>query len=247
LSKRVTKIIKRIFQKAKWISNKNNHDYLIVVGGDGTYVRFLRKYYDKPIKIVCVNTGTVGFYARFDANNLNQFIKTIMDENNYIHPQLLSININNKLVYNAMNELVIQSLNTIKMDVKIDDALYEKYMGTGILIATRTGATGQAKSNGGTIIFPNVNAFELVELAPTNHSKHHSFNAPVILNNNAKVELTNFVSTQRCDLIIDGMRVKQINPTDYITVTKQDAKFHLCFNMDTHKYITKLQNTFIKG
>jgi NAD+ kinase len=218
-----------------------------VIGGDGTYVRFLRQYYDKPTKIVCINTGTVGFYAKFISNHLKDFIKLITDENNYINPQVLSININNELVYNAMNELVIQSLNTIKMKIMIDKTLYEEYKGTGVLIATRTGATGQAKSNGGAIIFPNVDALELVELAPTNHAKQHSFNAPAILNGNSKIQLSDFVSMQRCDLIIDGMRVKRIKPNDAITITKQNATFSLCFNDDPAGYIRKLQQTFIKG
>jgi NAD+ kinase len=188
----------------------------------------------------------VGFYAKFIGTRLDGFIKTITDEHNYTQPQILSININDHLLYNAMNELVIQALNTVKLDVSIDSTLYEKYMGTGILVATRTGATGQAKSNGGAIIFPNVDAMELVELAPTNHAKHHSFNAPVILHSSAKIQLSNFISAQRCDLIIDGMLVKHINTNDKITVTKQSAPFSLCFCDHPKSYIHKLQQTFIK-
>jgi NAD+ kinase len=218
-----------------------------VVGGDGTYVRFLQKYYEKTTKIICINTGTVGFYSKFVSNHLKNFVKIITNPSSYIHPQLLKININNNLTYNAMNELVVQSLNTVKMNITIDDVPYEKYMGSGILIATRTGATGQAKSNGGAILFPNVDAMELVELAPTNHSKHHTFNASAILNSNAKIELSDFISAQRCDLIIDGMRVKHIRPNDRIVITKQDASFSLCFDEDIEGYINKLQQTFIKG
>jgi NAD+ kinase len=159
----------------------------------------------------------------------------------------LEININDKFIFNAMNEVVIQSLNTVKMDVFINGSLYENYMGSGVLVTTRTGSTGQAKSNGGAIIFPNVDAFEFVELSPTNHTKHHSFNAPAILCSSAKIELNNFKSSQRCDLIIDGMRVRHINSEDKITITKQDAPFSLCFSGEVKSYISKLQQTFIKG
>jgi NAD+ kinase len=171
----------------------------------------------------------------------------VSNEKNYIHPQILNISINNKKKYNAMNELVIQSLNTIKMSVNVDNHLYENFMGTGILVATHTGATGQAKSNGGPIFLPSVEAFELIELAPTNHSKHHSFNAPLIMSSSNSVLLDNFQSAQRCDLIIDGMRVLGIKPTDKIKITCTKAKFALCFNRETTSYIEKLKNTFIKG
>jgi NAD+ kinase len=188
----------------------------------------------------------VGFYSKFLGMHINSFIKTITNDDNFTHPQLLKININDNLTYNAMNEVVIQSLNTIKMDVQINGNLFENYMGTGILVATRTGSTGQAKSNGGAIIFPNVDAFELVELSPTNHAKHHSFNAPAVLCSSAKIELNHFQSSQRCDLIIDGMRVRHVNSSDKITITKQDAPFSLCFSGDVKSYINKLQQTFIK-
>jgi NAD+ kinase len=227
--------------------NSKNYEYLFVIGGDGTYVRFLRNCYNKPIKIVCINSGTIGFYAKFNQTQINSILKEVLNPNNFIHPQLLQINIDNQKIYNAMNEVVVQSLNTVKLDVYINKTLYENYMGTGILVSTRTGATGQAKSNGGAIIMPNVDVMELVELSPTNHTKHLSFNSPLIVNGtDTTITLNNFKSAQRCDLIIDGMRVMTIKPNQNISITKVNSIFSLCFNCDLKNYIDKLQKTFIK-
>jgi NAD+ kinase len=146
-----------------------------------------------------------------------------------------------------MNEIVIQSLNTIKMDVWVDKILYENYKGSGVLIATQGGATGQAKVNGGSIIMPNVNAYEFLELAPTIHAKHLTMMAPLILNGNSQIELNNFFSSQRCDLIIDGMRVTAIKSKDHVSIKQVDASFKLCFSQKVTDYIERLQQTFIKG
>lgn len=145
-----------------------------------------------------------------------------------------------------MNEIVIQSLNTISLDIEINGILYEKYKGTGVLVSTRTGSTGQAKSNGGAIIFPDVNTIQLVEMAPTNHNKHHCFNSPTILNDTATIRYSNIFSSQRSDLIIDGMLVKMLSPNDVIVIRKQEASFFLCFNNKIKDHINKLQKTFIK-
>jgi NAD+ kinase len=146
-----------------------------------------------------------------------------------------------------MNEIVIQSLNTIKLDVQVDKILYENYKGSGVLIATKSGATGQAKVNGGPIIMPNVDAYEFLELAPTIHAKHLTMMAPLIIKGDSEIDLNNFYSNQRCDLIIDGMKVTAIKSSDHIHIRQIDASFKLCFPQKISDYIDRLQQTFIRG
>jgi NAD kinase len=94
---------------------------------------------------------------------------------------------------------------------------------------------------------PNVNAFELVELSPTLHTKSITVNASLIIDGHDQVVLNNFASSQRCDLIIDGMRVMAIKPHDCISIRQIKSKFKLCLNHNLQEYITKLQKTFIKN
>jgi NAD kinase len=93
---------------------------------------------------------------------------------------------------------------------------------------------------------PNVDAYELIELSPTLHVKNMSVNAPLILNHRDQINLTKFNSNQRCDLIIDGMRVLTVKPHDHIKISLVKSKFKLCFNSGLQEYISKLQKTFIK-
>jgi NAD+ kinase len=227
--------------------NKTNPQYLIIIGGDGTLVRALQKYYDKDIKIVCVNTGTVGFYAKFTDDMIDNFVKTITNDGNYIYPKTLQITLNHKKQFFCINELVVQSLNTINANIKINDIDYERFKGTGILVATRTGSTGQSRANGGAIIAPDVNAFELVEIAPTLHAKNLTINAPIIINETSKVTIQMLYTSQRSDLITDGLLQCELKEKDVIDVKHVDAKFKLCFTNDMNEYINKLKYTFIQG
>jgi NAD kinase len=54
-------------------------------------------------------------------------------------------------------------------------------------------------------------------------------------------------TSQRSDLIIDGMLQCEILEDDIIEIKHVDAKFKLCFTNDMNEYISKLKNTFIKG
>jgi NAD+ kinase len=175
-----------------------------VVGGDGTLVRTLKNYYDKPVRIICVNTGNVGFYSKFTNKDIEKFDDLITKNSNYIKPCILEITSNSKTTY-AINEVVIQSLNTVETDIEIDNIFYERFKGTGILVCTKTGSTAQAKTNNGAIIAPNVNAIQLVELAPTIHANKTTITSPLILDDKTKIKLSYFKFNQRTDVITDGM------------------------------------------
>jgi NAD+ kinase len=69
ISKQIAKDIKQSLISQKYCFDSKQHNLLFVVGGDGTFVRCLRKYYNTPVRIICINTGTVGFYARFKHDN----------------------------------------------------------------------------------------------------------------------------------------------------------------------------------
>jgi NAD+ kinase len=104
-------------------------------------VRNLRYYYHKAINIVSINTGNIGFYAHFHRDDFKRFMEDIMNSENYSNPYLLEIYVNDKHL-NAINEMTIQSLNTISIDITINDIFYETCKGTGVMICTRTGSTG---------------------------------------------------------------------------------------------------------
>jgi NAD+ kinase len=141
----------------------------------------------------------------------------------------------------------VQSLNTINANIMINDIQYEKYKGTGILISTRTGSTGQARANGGAIIAPNVDAFELVEIAPTLHAQNLTMNAPIIISGDTGVKITMLYTSQRSDLITDGLLKCEIKEGDIMEIKQVNAKFKLCFTNDWNAYVNKLQMTFLKG
>lgn len=244
LSISTNQIIKRTLIKNGWTYNIKNHHYLFIVGGDGTLVRALKNYYNKSVKIICVNTGNVGFYAKFNQDDVNRLNKLVVNPKNYIYPDILEISIDNKKIY-AINEVVIQALNTVEMDININECFYEKFKGTGILICTKTGSTGQAKTNNGAIIAPNINAIQLVELAPTLHANKITITSPLILDGNSKISLSNFKFNQRTDIVADGMVKSKLKQTSNIHIRKIMAPFQIYFSLQINDYIDKLRKTFI--
>lgn len=238
------KKVKQTLIKCRWKYDVKNHNYLFVIGGDGTLVRALKNYYQKNVKIICINTGNVGFYARFNQNDIDVLNNLVLDPKKYINPDILEISVDDKKIY-AINEVVIQALNTVEIDIIINDCFYEKFKGTGLLVCTKTGSTGQAKTNGGSIIAPNIDAIQLVELSPTLHANKITITSPLILNGNTHITLSNFKFNQRTDIVADGMLKLNLQSKKIIKIRKINAPFEIYFPLQLDDYINKLRKTFI--
>ncbi len=219
--------------------------YVFVLGGDGTFVRTIKKLYLSETKIIPINTGTIGFYSSFDCSNLPK-VDQIIDDSNYVKPDVINVKIGKKTIY-AINEIALKALNTISCDLYINDSFYESFRGSGILICTKTGSTGYCKSALGSIILPNVNAYELIELFPTLHAKKNTISSPIILNTNSSVNIKNIKSNYKNSLVADGIEEALITNDNSLLVSITKPKFDLFFTKNEKQYICKLQKVFIKG
>ena len=90
----------------------------------------------------------------------------------------------------ALNEVrILNNHQTLIADVFIDDEYLEKFRGNGFCVCTPSGSTAYNKSLNGSVIYHDLEIFELTEIASINHNKYHSLNAPLILTKKNKVRI----------------------------------------------------------
>ncbi len=222
-----------------------NPKYVFVLGGDGTFIKTINKFYSKEVNLIHINTGNIGFYSKFNSKKLPS-INQITNESNYINPDVLLAKAKNKY-FNAINEIAIKSTNTISCDIYINNTFYESFRGSGLLVSTKTGSTGFCKSALGSIIFPTVDAYELVELFPTLHAKKNSISSPIVLGTKSKITIKNILSNYSNSLITDGIERTCLSNEDSLNIEIIKPKFKLLFTKNESEYIKKIQETFING
>ena len=146
-------------------------DIVIGFGGDGTLISWLNATnYLANSKYIGVNCGTLGFLQDFDVLDVKKFVDNIK---NYIEEYLnfadITVSIdNNEFTYNALNEFVVKRSDdkALRVSVKIEEALLENYVGTGIIFSTPTGSTARNLSSGGSIICPGINCIQMNPIEP---------------------------------------------------------------------------------
>lgn len=224
----------------EWELDEENPDYVFVLGGDGTFLHFFNIYKDKNVKLIGINSGTLGFYTIGNLQelskekNLSSFFK---EEKNYFKPLLLSSKMyeNDKFKHEifSLNDLVIQSVSTMKSDIFLNNELYFNNVGSsGIIFCTPTGSTGTNKSNGGPIFFSSLNSFCVSLIMPLNSLKYSSFTNPFIFSKNEII--TWLLKNQEIDFQIasDGIVIntKNINKIE-VSLVNSESKIFMPFEI----------------
>jgi NAD+ kinase len=139
-------------------------DALVVLGGDGTFLRAARAVAEVDVPILGINLGKVGFLSKAEASELDDVLAKILagrftiDERMTVDGRILrdgrSIHSGRHV---ALNDIVVArgSLARVcRLDVAIDDTHLATFIADGLVVASPTGSTGYSFSAGGPILDP---------------------------------------------------------------------------------------------
>ena len=215
----------------------NKLDLLIVLGGDGTLLGIARDIngrYDVPI--LGVNIGNLGFLSSIEIQDFGEALNKIKNGHYTIQNRILlectMLNDENNEKGKALNDVVIARgtlSRMVKFEVFIDNKLYYRFKGDGIIIATPTGSTGYSFSAGGPFIYPDVDVITLTPICP-----HTRGMQPIVLKSSSEILIKAENYNGEIYLTFDGQEAKQINDNTSIIIkkAKQIAKILLFDNYD---------------
>lgn len=156
---------------------KDNFDYLISIGGDGTILRaatFVRNY---NLPIIGINAGRLGFLATIQEENIEKLLTRVVANDFSISKRtLVSLhthpeNVDLEDINFALNEITVSRKDTTSMitiETYINNEYLNSYWADGLIISTPTGSTGYSLSCGGPVIMPTSNCFVITPIAPHN-------------------------------------------------------------------------------
>lgn len=139
-------------------------DALVVLGGDGTFLRAARAVAETDVPLLGINLGKVGFLSKAEAADLESVLEHILageyrlDERLAIEGRILrGTGVGGGERHIALNDIVIArgSLARVcRLDVSIDDSHLATFIADGLVVASPTGSTGYSFSAGGPILDP---------------------------------------------------------------------------------------------
>jgi len=139
-------------------------DALIVLGGDGTFLRAARATAEVDVPLVGVNLGKVGFLSKIEANQLESMLAQLVAGEYTIEPRMAARatvhpggQSTPTQTFIAINDVVVARgtlARVVRLDVSIGDSHLATFIADGLVVSTPTGSTGYSFSAGGPILDP---------------------------------------------------------------------------------------------
>jgi NAD+ kinase len=139
-------------------------DVLVVLGGDGTFLRSARAVALVDVPILGVNAGRVGFLSKAAASQLESVLGLlaagdyVLEERMTLEIRILRGGAGSVLEpHIALNEAAVVRgalARVVRLDVSIDDSHLASFIADGLVVASPTGSTGYSFSAGGPILDP---------------------------------------------------------------------------------------------
>lgn len=172
-------------------SNDFDADFVLCMGGDGTFLDVASRVGGKQIPIVGFNMGHLGFLASFSPDDIEAVIAAIYSGGYSLEDHsVLQLTSDENVLEGypfALNEIAILKhdiSSMIKIHTHINGEYLTTYQADGLIVGTPTGSTAYSLSVGGPIVVPQSQTMTLTPVAP------HSLNMrPIVLCDDSEVEL----------------------------------------------------------
>jgi NAD+ kinase len=167
-------------------------ELVLVLGGDGTFLRAAELARPAGVPMLGVNLGHVGFLAEAEPSRFSDTVEAIVncaydvEERVTVDAEVWIADTLHTTAW-ALNEASLERANRVRMlevGVAVDGRPLLRFGCDGVLCATPTGSTAYAFSAGGPIIWPNVDAFLIVP-----NAAHALFARPIVVSPGSIVDI----------------------------------------------------------
>jgi NAD+ kinase len=168
-------------------------EVVLVLGGDGTFLRAAELARPCRAPLVGVNLGRVGFLAETEPEALPDTVRHIVERSYRVEERLtldVEVSVDGTVVARdwALNEASVEKTKRERMlevVLDIDNRPLTSFGCDGVVCASPTGSTAYAFSSGGPVVWPEVQALLVVP-----NAAHALFARPLVISPDSMVSIT---------------------------------------------------------
>ena len=201
-------------------------DFVVSMGGDGTFLKAASRVGSKEIPIIGVNMGRLGFLADVHPEEFHDCVSALYKGQYAIEDRTVikvttdgSDFIGSDCALNDVAILKRDNASMITIHASINGEHLTTYQADGLVISTPTGSTAYSLSVGGPIIVPGTHIFSLTAVAP-----HSLSMRPIVLSDESVITLRVECRSHHFLVALDGRSEKCSEGT---TITLQKAPYRI--------------------
>lgn len=202
-------------------------DMALVLGGDGAILSAARRMGERPIPILGVKFGKLGFLTELREDEieeaLDRWVEGRLPEPRprmRIHGSILrggSTRRRRPEEATALNDFVLERYGprTVVVHLAVDGRYATTYRGDGLIVSTPVGSTAHSLAAGGPLLDPAMEGFVLTPMCP-----HSLANRPLVLPPGSRIELTLEPGRVSALCVADGQETFPFRPGDRLRLRR---------------------------
>jgi NAD+ kinase len=184
-------------------------ELVLVLGGDGTFLRAAELARNAGIPVLGVNLGRIGFLAEAETEAIDRVLDHVVAQDYRVEERLtldVAVRHRGRIIDQgwALNEASLEKgprLGVLGVVVEIEGRPVSTFGCDGVLVSTPTGSTAYAFSAGGPVLWPDLEAILVV---PNN--AHALFGRPMVTSPDAVIAIEIEASGNDALVFCDGRR-----------------------------------------
>lgn len=201
-------------------------DVVVSLGGDGTMLGAMRLVAPRPVPVLGVNYGNVGFLVEIEPSELEAALEGLaeqdfsLESHHAIEVSVTSLGFESSFL--AFNDLAITrrpGQGVVVADLTVDGTPYGYYKADSVVASTPAGSTAYNYAAGGPIVSPAVAAIVVTPVAPM-----AGIDRSVVLGPKERLTFTVGEGTRSAALELDGRVVLDVSEGTVVKVRlRRDA------------------------
>lgn len=209
----------------------NKMGLVIVLGGDGTYLRAVRLLAGHTVPILGVNLGSLGFLTPTRADEVFAAVDhTLQDKMELVPRAMLEVECGkgrSRQKFSALNDIVIERgrlSQLITLSIQCGTDFVSEVKADGLILSSPTGSTAYNLAAGGPLLHPSVRGIVVTPIAP-----HSLTSRPLIMPDDQELvfkmvgkplPLRPRKAISMAQLIVDGQFTSEIGLDEEIRVRR---------------------------
>ncbi|MEM0364273.1 MAG: MarR family transcriptional regulator [Candidatus Nitrosocaldus sp.] len=195
-----------IINDIKQLRGSIDSDIVLVMGGDKGILQYFHKLaVDSPPVLGIYEEDSTGFLAQVDVRDIAK-VMGMISSNRYRVEEVtrLAVRVDGVEMEPVLNDVVLfpsksATLMEYRLRINGDDIWHDK--SDGVIISTPIGSTAYSMSAGGPMVLRSARVFLIVPVNSMDVTRR-----PLIVNDDAEIEVSDIISRYRCEVILDGGR-----------------------------------------
>ncbi|MEV6637690.1 NAD(+)/NADH kinase [Actinoplanes sp. NPDC051470] len=193
-------------------------DGVVALGGDGTMLGAMRLVADRPVPVLGVNHGNLGFLVEVNPSGLEQALAQLAEGDFTVeqHGCLVAETSGPALTTGyGFNDVVLARLGrtgAVSIDLTVNDMRYGYYKCDAVVLATPNGSTAYNYAAGGPVLSPSAACTVITPVAPM-----AGIGRAVVLGVGDQVSLSVAADSAPVAVDVDGTAAGELQPGDTLT------------------------------